>query len=122
MSVVLNIVSTTLISVNLCRTIIFCVNETKIDKYDTIHLDGYTFISQCRRQKFFRKSGGIGVFVKNYLSPYVSLVESDSDYILWVKLNKKFTQIDQDIIFGAVYLPPSDSRFNTPDELENFEI
>ena len=101
---------------------IFCVNETKIDKYDTIHLDGYTFISQCRRQNFFRKSGGIGVFVKNYLSPYVSLVESDSDYILWVKLNKKFTQIDQDIIFGAVYLPPSDSRFNTPDELENFEI
>ena len=101
---------------------IFCVNETKIDKYDTIHLDGYTFISQCRKQKFFRKSGGIGVFVKNHLSPYVSLIESDSDYILWVKLNKKFNQIDQDIIFGAVYLPPSDSRFNTPDELENFEI
>ena len=29
---------------------------------------------------------------------------------------------DEDIIFGAVYLPPSDSRFNTQDELDLFEV
>ena len=123
MSVVLNIVSTTLISVNLCRIMTYFVSmKLKLTNMIQSIWMGILLFHNVEDRSFFRKSGGIGVFVKNDLLPYVNLIESDSDYILWFKLNKKFTQIDQDIIFGAVYLPPSDSRFNTPDELENFEI
>ena len=101
---------------------IFCVSETKIDKHDIISLQGFTFLSQCRKQRFIRKSGGIGVFIKDELFPYVSFIESESDYILWFKFDKVLLKTDEDVVFGVVYLPPADSRFNTQDELDLFEV
>ena len=62
---------------------LFCVTESKLDNHDLITLPGYKFISQPRRQKFLRRSGGIGVFVKDNISPHISIIDSDSDYILW---------------------------------------
>ena len=56
---------------------IFCVSESKLDKYDDISLEGYTFLSQYRKQHFLRKSGGIGVFIKNDIFPYVTSIDSD---------------------------------------------
>lgn len=41
---------------------IFCVSETKLDDYGIINIDGYDFFSQCRKQKYIRKSGGLGFF------------------------------------------------------------
>ena len=101
---------------------LFCVTESKLDNHDLITLPGYKFISQPRRQKFLRRSGGIGVFVKDNSSPHISIIDSDSDYILWLQLSKSFFKAEDDLIFGVVYLPPTDSRFNNPDELELFEI
>ena len=54
----------------------------KIDKYDVITLEGYTFLPQCTKQKYLRKSGGIWVFIKDDIYPHVTVIESDSDYIL----------------------------------------
>ena len=100
---------------------LFCVTETKLDSYDIVDVPSYNFISQCRRQKVLRKSGGIGVFVKDSISQYIILIDSESDYIMWFKLSKAFFKAEEDLIFGVVYLPPTDSRFNNPDELELFE-
>ena len=101
---------------------IFCVNETKLDPIDIINVEGYNFLSQCRKQTYRRKSGGLGVFVKQSLGPYVLLVESDSDYIMWFKLERSLFKTDEDIHFGAVYVPPADSRFKNADETNIFEI
>ena len=101
---------------------IFCVSETKLDDLDLINLPGYSFVSQVRKQRYLRKSGGIGVFVRNCLFKHVSLVESDSDYILWFKLNKSVFKTEEDLHFGAVYIPPGDSRFNTAEELSVFDV
>ncbi|MEW8547180.1 MAG: endonuclease/exonuclease/phosphatase family protein, partial [Candidatus Thiodiazotropha sp.] len=106
----------------ICNYDLFCVTETKIDNHDIITLPGYNFLSQSRKQKYLRKSGGIGVFVKDYIAPHISLLESDSDYILWFKLSKSFLQADEDLFFGIVYLPPSESRFHNSDELDLFEV
>ena len=79
-------------------------------QYDDINLPGYVFLSQCRKQKYIRKSGGIGVFVKQSLPSYVSFVEYHSDYVLWL-------MPDEDIYAGAIYIPPYDSRFYNSDEI-----
>ena len=100
----------------------FFFSITKIDNHDVISLPGYKFLSQNRKQKYVRKSGGIGIFVKDSIMQYISLVESDSDYILWFKLCKAYTQTDEDLFFGIVYLPPAESRFNNKDELDLFEV
>ena len=84
---------------------IFCVSETKLYDLDVINLPGYNFISQVRKRRYLRKSGDIGVFVRNCLFKHVSLVESDSDYILWFKLNKSVFKPEEDLYFGALYAP-----------------
>lgn len=101
---------------------VFSVCETKLDRYDLIELPGYVFFSQYRKQKYIRKSGGIGVFVKQSLSPHVSLIESDSDYVLWLSISKKVFNTDENIYVGAIYIPPNDSKFYNLDEIENFNI
>ena len=93
---------------------IFCVCETK---YDSIEFHGFTFISQCRKQNFIRKSGGLGVFVRNELSEFITQVDSESDYInMCLKINEMDFKRNEDLYIGVVYVPPSDSRFNTIDE------
>jgi len=42
---------------------LFCCTETKLDTHDFITIDNYTFFSQCRKQKVFRRSGGVGFFI-----------------------------------------------------------
>ena len=52
---------------------VLCVSETKLDNADVISVQGYTFYSQPRKQKYIRKSGGLGFFVRDNLtklSPY----------------------------------------------------
>ena len=101
---------------------LFCVTESKLDCYDTVDMFGYTFLHQPRRQKFTQKSGGIGVFVKSSLSKFVSVVEHESDYIMWFKISKQYIQSDEDIFYGVVYVPPSEPRFRNTDEFKKFEI
>ena len=93
------------------------VCETKLDKYDIIDLHGYTFISECRKQKFIRKSGDLRVFVRNDLSEYIIQLDSESDYIMWLKVNKYAFKTNEDLYLGVVNIPPKDSRFNTVHEI-----
>ena len=101
---------------------IFCVSETKLDNFDIIDIPCFDFVSQVRKQKYLRKSGGIGVFINKSISKQVTVLYSESDYILWLKINKGTLQNDDDLYLGAVYVPPHDSRFNTADEMSLFEV
>ena len=64
------------------------VSETKTDETDIISIDSYSYKSKPRRQKYVRKSGGFGVFVKDELNKYVDIIESDSEYVFWIKSEK----------------------------------
>ena len=75
-----------------------------------------------QKAKYIRKRGGICIFIKQSLSSYVSFLESDSDYVLWLRISKEAYQTDQDIFIGAIYIPPNDSRFYTPNEIEQFNV
>ena len=101
---------------------IFCVSETKLDNYDIVSIPNYTFLGQTRKQRYFRKSGGLGVFIKNSIASYVTQIDSDSDYIMWFKLDKSAFNTDDDIYFGSVYIPPAESRFNNYDEIALFDV
>ncbi|MES9882143.1 MAG: reverse transcriptase family protein [Sedimenticola sp.] len=101
---------------------LFTVLETKLDSYDIVNVPGYTFISQHRKQKYLRKSGGIGLFVKDCYIKFVDQITTDSDYIMWVKLNKNMLTTSEDILLGLIYQPPESSRFYNADEAELFDV
>ena len=52
----------------------------------------------------------------------MSVVEHESDYIMWFKISKQYIQSDEDIFYGVVYVPPSESRFRNTGEFKKFEI
>jgi hypothetical protein len=56
------------------------------------------------------KSGGIILAYKTELSSFVNIVESESKYILWFKLNKSPIHLPQDVLFGIVYVPPENYK------------
>ena len=98
---------------------IFCVNETKLDIYDDISIPNYTFLSKVRKQEYLRKSGGIGIFVNNNLFKQVEIIESESEYILWLKIKKCLN--NDDLILGVFYVPPQSSRFYNDHDFSCFE-
>ena len=73
-------------------------------------------------KKIIRKSGGLGVVVQNELSEFISQVDSESDYIMWLKIYKMAFKTNEDLYIGVVYVPPSDSRFNTIDKTNIFNV
>ena len=96
--------------------------ETKLDDLDSISLSNYTFIHQSRRQKCLRRSGGIGVFIRNELVQRVKLIESSSDYVLWLQVSETQHNKINEAMLGVVYQPPESSRFLTEDEQELLEV
>lgn len=69
-----------------CYDIFICI-ETKIDKFDIFKLpDGYSEFTKCR--KHFKKiSGGITVIFKNVFKKCLNFIETDSDFVLWFRIN-----------------------------------
>ena len=101
---------------------LFCVAETKLDQTDVISAPGYTVFSQHRKQKFIRKSGGIGLFFcKQSLTCKIKRIETETDYILRTRLDKSLFNINEDLILGILYIPPSQSRFLNDDEFLDLE-
>lgn len=68
-----------------------------------------------------RKSGGIGIYVRENLTPFINVIENDCEYVLWIKLNKQITNLDDELFLGSVYIPPENSRFFNEDLLLDFE-
>ena len=84
-------------------------------------IDNYDFISLPRSQRYKRKSGDIGIYVRSYLSKYVKLEQNSTEYILWVSVDKSVTNLPENLLLGSVYVPPENSKFFTQDEFELFE-
>ncbi len=101
---------------------ILCIEETKLDEYDVINVPNYTFHSKPRKAKYKRKSGGIGFFVRNTISSNIELLESSSEYVFWLKLKLASECIsEKDLVIGAIYIPPLQSRFYQEDEFYSLE-
>lgn len=95
--------------------------ETMVDDTDVISFPGFCAISQPRKQKYFRKSGGLAVLIKDRLSGFCKHLDTISDYVLWLSIDKSITNTDENIIIGITYVPPTQSRFFNDDELTNLE-
>ncbi len=97
---------------------IVCFAETKCD--DTLTLSNFEVIHKIRN-KYKRSSGGISIAVKKEIYKYVKVIHSSSDYVLWIKVNKKLIECENDLIIGSVYIPPENSPYSTIDAFTELE-
>ena len=98
-----------------------CFSESKIDATDIISFPGYCCYDQPRKQNYIRRSGGISVYFDEKLVNYISKIDTDSDYVLWIELSKHLFNLDENVILGAVYILPEGSNFYNDDEFSQFE-
>ena len=59
--------------------------------------------------------------MRDTLVNFVKIIDSASDYVSWIKISEQVHNLDHDILRGAVYVPPQQSRFFTDDEFDMFE-
>ena len=95
-------------------------SESKISETDIITFPGFCSFQQPRKH-FIRRSGGISIYFRNEYSRYIKKIETDTEYVLWIEIDKKLLSLDENCIFGAVYVPPESSIYFNKDEFANFE-
>ena len=88
-----------------------CLCETHTDDTDIVDITSYTFLSKNRNQPYKRKSGGIGLYVRYEIAPFLQVLLNDSKYALWISISKRFTSLDKNLILCTLYIPPENSRF-----------
>ena len=85
---------------------IFCVAETKLDQFDIINLENYKFFSKPRTEKYRRKSGGLGFFVHSSLIDDCVILDSNCEYVYWLKMKMCINGNDENLVIGCMYIPP----------------
>jgi exonuclease III len=72
-----------------------------------IEIDGYkcfNFYRKFRSRRAKRFSGGIALYLKDSIANGASIVENHSDSIVWLKLDKQFFRMDEDVFLAGIYL------------------
>ena len=82
-----------------------------------MNIDGFRFKSASRAVAK-RKSGGVGLFVKNSIWPFVKILDSSSENCLWFTLNDYY---DLKCVFGAIYIPPEGSPYSSVSIFDKIE-
>ena len=96
---------------------IVCFAETKTDRADIpiIDIPGFICYIKNRTDLTIRRSGGIAIYVKQELSPFVHLIDSPCLAVLWMSCNGSVLNLQQNILIGAIYIPPESSKYSSPD-------
>ncbi len=100
-----------------------CFQETWLMPSNKLALPGYSIFRSDRR-KSKRKhcgSGGVVVVYRTSLSKGLQKIKSENDDLIWIKLNKTFFGLNQDIYLGNCYIPPKKSELHDRNETAYFE-
>ena len=90
-----------------------CFSETKTDDLDNIELDGYDLKMKNRGKFLHRKSGGLVLGYKKELASKIRVFSTDSKFVFWFRVSRDIFNLDEDIIFGIVYVPPENTRYSS---------
>lgn len=101
---------------------IFCALETFIDeKFDFgIHFDMYHVfnVPALKLSKHGRRSGGVALFVRKEILPFVTRVECSVDNVICIKLDKHYIGLDRDLLLVFTYIPPYQSPYYKHSEIK----
>ena len=87
---------------------IVAISETHTQNKD-LSIPGYTLVKEkirVKQNKGPKISGGLAVFVKDYLYRSVHVVPNTNENTIWLKLKPKDTKISEDIYIGSFYVSP----------------
>ncbi|MES9881290.1 MAG: reverse transcriptase family protein [Sedimenticola sp.] len=103
---------------------IISMQETKLDDLDisTVMLNDYNILFKNRKTISKYKSGGLAVAIKSKYYKYIREIKTDSKLVLWFAISKQLTCLNDDVLCGAIYIPPERTKYSVIDpyiELQN---
>lgn len=100
---------------------IVCFVETKTDDIDVIDFPGFIFNMKNRKMFSNRRSGGIVVGYRESLKGMIHMIDTDSRYVLWFKCQGKLLNLDESVLFGAIYIPPEYTKYSSEEAFNELE-
>ncbi|MCG8113230.1 MAG: endonuclease/exonuclease/phosphatase family protein, partial [Candidatus Thiodiazotropha taylori] len=95
---------------------IICLLESWTTKSSKIDINGYrTLVHSYRRfinKRAKRASGGIIIYVRENIHKGVKMIKNELDCIVWLKLDKQFFGLKDDIYLGISYIVPENSTIH----------
>ena len=86
-------------------------------------MQGCHYEGKTRNHTTLKRSGGIGIFIKDYLFKAAEIIEWACNDIIWV-YNINYSVLDglnEDILIGDIYLPPVGYRYFDESEFSFLE-
>lgn len=86
-----------------------CLTETWLSAQSDVNLKGFRCIKRPRnkRRKKGRRSGGIILYFKKWLSNGIKEISKSHEDLLWVKLDRYFFGFDKDVYICIAYIKPN---------------
>ena len=99
-------------------------NETQVKLLEREVSNTFSIIYSCRRKNNRAKcdSGGIVVFIKNYLSDFIKTKDISDEDIIWLTIDKLYTNYLMDTFIGCVYISPKTSCRYAGDDRSKLDI
>ena len=107
---------------------ILLLGETWISKDDPNDFDikgfecSHVFAQKSLGVKSGRYSGGVSVYYKTCLKPYITVVEKSEFGIIWIKIDKSILPYNEDAFFCYVYVRDPKSQVLRHEEFDYFEV
>lgn len=93
---------------------IVCLLETYCPLDKCLNIKGFKSVHLIRpkNKKVNKHSGGLSVFIKDFLRPGIKFLEHKTSDYIWLKLDKVFFGLIEDIYLCFIYDPPEGSSYS----------
>lgn len=102
---------------------IFGVSETHLPPQNGKNIDTFrdfhSYRSPGKRQN--DSSGGLSVYIKKDIMQGISIIHDETPDFMWIEMDKRFFNLEDNIYIGFVYISPINSNLNVNQECQSFE-
>ena len=92
-----------------------CLQETWCKEGHNLEIDNFGsfhFNRPILNAKALRGAGGISIYVKSKIVPFVSILKNHADYLVWICIKKTLFNSEKPLLIGIVYFPPEPATCN----------
>ena len=93
------------------------VDNLELQNFESYHIYGQ---KTCGVKKG-RYSGGISVYYRSIYKDQISIVETNDNGIIWLKINQTLFHFNEDVFICNLYIPPTCSKVLRGRDFDFFE-
>ncbi|CAC5388880.1 unnamed protein product [Mytilus coruscus] len=94
----------------------------KLDDCDVINCDEFIFSFKNRHKITSHRSGGIVLSYRKCLDKCIKPFDTDCKFVYWFSVDKKVFDLDENVVFGIVYIPPVNTNYTPAEAFDEIDV